>query len=334
MSSSNSGSVKPKSPPPRSQSLALSPTAVGELQAKLKARSEASGTAGSQQVSGAAAPIVTGQSLPAVSYQESGLTRVAPVLREADRSRVQPHPRLSTAVVDISSQEVLAKRSGPETFRPIEGKLPPPLPLPRPQPPQRQPVATSVVSPDAAAASRVQPEIQPAAELGPDKIERNIVKTFASHLPGRDEVNVLRQPDGHKSLPRLCHVLLNMIETQGNANDQIRSYGQLVLQLLNYGGADRTLDWNKDRFDAAYKVIKEINEKVLPLYKTMSALLVSGHMRKAERAMFGLAGQKNKSDGKTASEMLSNLHIALAQALALDPEQASRQLVNILDRAL
>ena len=314
MSASGSGSVKPKSPPPRSQSLALSPTAGGALQAQLRARLERPESPGSPQATDAAPQGLTRQVLQGASQEPSGSLRASAAIHEAKYSTMQPPPRLDTGTVVASELQVQARRNGP-----------PPLPWLSP----RQPDAVPVVSPNAAASAQVHT----AAVLTLDEIEGHIAKMFASHLVDDVERNSIRQPDGAQRLSRNCNALFHMIDAQVTPHSRIHLYGQLVLQLLNYAGVDETLGWNKDRCDAANTVIKQIDQKVVSLHKVVSSMLVWVHVNKAARVMAGVGDPQNKAPGPNKSAALRVVHAVLERSLAVTPEQASIDLQEILLRA-
>jgi hypothetical protein len=266
MSTSNSTGSTPRLPPPRSQSMALSPKVANQLQETLARRSQPN----------------PGQSTPGAAMTEDVKLVHALKPKLAQGRRHATHQAFAgtsgPAQPDVPQSHV-PQPYVPQSPRPLMSPQPPqPLPLPRTP---RQLSTTLPVSGASQAVIVQDPPMQPAAVTSVQDVARHIDKALAAPRALDVRRNPVREPGGETRLDAVCKALFNMIEGQAVAVDRTRLHGQLALALLNYAGVDKTLEWNKDRFDAALRILQQIDQKLESPHEDMRSMLVWLHVKKA-----------------------------------------------------
>jgi hypothetical protein len=210
---------------------------------------------------------------------------------------------------------------------------------PHPQPPMlprtpRQLSGAVVVSIPHQASTAQDLPMQPVTAPSVDDVRRHINKALAAPHALDVKSNPVRGPGGEKRLPLVYAGLSAMIDAQANPVDRARLYGELAVQLLHYGGVDKALGWSQDRFEAAFRLLREIDQKLASPHEDMRSMLVWTYVKKTVLELDKVGDPHKKAAQKNIESVLLRSYRDLHRTLTQHPEENSTELQALLLKAV
>ena len=301
MSSSNPSAPTRRPPSPRSRSLVLPATLVNQLQVTLTRRTEVTLDLPPQSSAVTATVELKHGLRPRLVQNRRPGVRPAFSIGEQQAPSRAPEPRMLVGLQPAIADEPLSLTgSAPQGSSHAPGF-------------GAQPVASSLGQP-------AQPEVVRDA----NQVSSQISKAFANTNSASAWRNKLREPGGQARLPAICEGLFKMIDRLNDPSQKAHLYGQLVLQLVSYGGVDESLTLNKARYGAAYEVMKQVAGKLLDLQGDVTSVIVWSNVNKLVLDLQGL------SSGKAINKLLVSSNEELQKTLRMSPKEADQHIKAVL----